>query len=336
MRLKLQNLPPAWARFCLDIQSFTEQLVGESIKGKKLLVAFSGGADSTALLRVMDFIRVRSGITISAVHLNHLLRPGAYAEEEFVRRLCSDLDIRITSGRSNVSAFARIKKTGLEEAARTVRYNFVLALATRQKADYILTGHHLNDLAEDIIMRLGRGTGWPGLSGMPGFDPARKLVRPFLLTPRQKILDFLSILGQEYMCDSSNEDVSFSRNKIRHEAFPVLEKVHPGVMKSFACLWKLGRIDKDYWRGFLKKIPVATHDEGKYVSCGTLESLPRAARLRLYKKVLDELGPGQALFDGLYDLDQLWQQNAGNKTIQFPGNKFGRICKKGVIFGIKN
>ncbi|MFO7727778.1 MAG: tRNA lysidine(34) synthetase TilS [Desulfonatronovibrio sp.] len=334
MRLKLQNLPPAWARFCLGIQSFMERLAGESIKDRKLLVAFSGGADSTALLRVMDIIRIRSGINISAVHLNHMLRPGAHADEEFSRGLCSDLDIPITCGRSNVSAYARIKKTGLEEAARTVRYNFILALAARQKADYILTGHHLNDLAEDVIMRLGRGTGWPGLSGMTGFDPARKLVRPFLLTPRQKILDFLSVLGQEYMCDSSNEDVSFSRNKIRHEVLPVLEEVNPGILKSVAGLWELGRIDGDYWQEFLKNIDVPTRDGGKYVSRGMLEPLPRAARLRLYKKVLDELGPGQALFDNLNDLDQLWKQNAGNKAIQFPGNKLGTILKKGIMFRI--
>lgn len=334
MRLKLQNLPPAWARFCLDVQSFTERLLGESIKDKKLLIAFSGGADSTALLRVMDLIRVRTRISISAVHLNHMLRSGAHAEQEFARGLCSDLAIPIICGRSNVSAYARIKKTGLEEAARTVRYNFILALAARQNADYILTGHHLNDLAEDIIMRLGRGTGWPGLSGMAGFDPARKLVRPFLLTPREKILDFLRLLGQDYMCDSSNKDVSFTRNKVRHEVLPVLEGMNPGILKSIAGLWKLGRIDGDYWQGLLKNIPVATRDEGKYVFSSTLESLPRAARLRLYKKVLDELGPGQALFDNLYDLDQLWKKNAGNKTIQFPGNKFGRIFKKGIIFGL--
>ncbi len=333
MHTKLQDLPPKWARFCLDIQSFIEDLTGEGIKGRKFLVAFSGGPDSLALLRVMDFIKARSGISIAAVHLNHMLRDEADTEKDFVLKVCTGLGISLKMGKSNVKSFARATNTGIEEAARIIRYNFVRAVAARQRADYILTGHHLNDLAEDVLMRMVRGTGWPGLSGMTGYDRDRKLVRPLLLTPKKTILDFLGAVGQEYMIDKSNEDKSFSRNKVRLELVPLLEEINPGFLKSVANLWKLGRIDGEHWESTLKAIPGISGDGARYLSRKTLEHLSRATRLRLYKKILDELGPGQGLFDNLMELDELWQQGTGNKMIRFPGEKFGKIIKKGIMFG---
>ncbi len=332
---KLQDLTPGWVRFCLNIQAFMEDLVQEKIKGGKILVAFSGGPDSTGLLRVLHYLQPRTGISIFAGHFNHMLRTGADAEESFAKEVCARLGIPIACGRENVTAFARAGNMGIEEAARTLRYNYIQAVAAEQKADYILTGHHLNDLAEDVLMRMLRGAGWPGLSGMTGFDPARKLVRPFLLTPRETILDFLSAIDQAFMLDSSNEDKSFLRNRIRQELVPVLEDISPGFLRSVAHLWKLGKIDEDYWEKILMTIPRTSRESGQYLSFETLGDLPRAARLRLYKKILDGLGPGQALFDNLLELDRLWDQAKGGKTVQFPGDKFGRIVDKGILFGIK-
>ncbi len=329
----LQDLSPGWARFCLDIQSFMEGLVRESITDKKLLLAFSGGPDSTALLRVLDFIRPRTRINICAVHLNHMLRPDADHEEAFVKNLCANLGIEAECGRINVSSLARVRNMGIEEAARTARYDFLQEQAARQGADYILTGHHLNDLAEDVLMRLGRGAGWPGLSGMAGFDLERMLVRPFLLTPGSKIMAFLRGIKQEYMVDKSNEDKSFVRNKVRLEVIPLLEEINPGFLRSVANLWKLGRVDQDHWESSLELTPKTRGRGGQYVSYDTLVPLSRATRLRLYKKILDDLGSGQALFDNLLELDRLWLRGTGNKIVQFPGNKFGRVENKGILFG---
>lgn len=333
---KLQQLPPKWARFCLEIQSFMERLTNESLKNKRFLAAFSGGPDSLALLRVLDFIRPRTGMDISAVHLNHLLRPDADADESFAKKVCLELGIPLKCGRSSVSSFARIRNTGLEEAGRIIRYKFIRALAVIQKSDYVLTGHQLNDLAEDVLMRLGRGAGWPGLSGMAGYDPGRKLMRPLLLTPRKIILDFLDAIGQEYILDASNEDRSFLRNKIRLDLIPVIEQINPGFLKSVSGLWKLGRIDGEHWDGILDEFIITNLDDGSYISCQTLDPLSRATRLRLYKKILDELGPGQVLFDNLLELDELWVRGKGGKETWFPGDKFGRIVKKGILFGTRD
>lgn len=330
---KLQDLPPKWARFCLDTQSFIQGLVKESIKGKKFLAAYSGGADSTALIRVLDFLRSRTDIHVFAVHLNHMLRPEADAEQAFARDLCQSLGIPLKCGRSKVSSLARAGKTGIEEAARKARYSFIRAVAARQGADFILTGHHLNDLAEDVLLRMGRGAGWPGISGMPGYDPERKLVRPFLLTPKKTLIEFLNALGQDFMRDQSNRDASFSRNRVRLEVVPLMEEISPGFLNSVAGLWKLGRIDERHWEKKLAGVSRTEKDGHVFVSKESLTGQSKAARLRLYKQILDNLGPGQALSVNLFDLDRLWRQGRGNKTVQFPGNKFGKIIERGILFG---
>lgn len=334
MRLMLQDIPPRWARFCLDVKSFTEDMTGESIRGKRFLAAYSGGADSAALLRIFDLIRPGTGISITAAHLNHMLRPGADDEQEYVTKVCADLGISVRCGRSRVSRLARAGKTGIEEAARTMRYNFLQGLAVRQKADYILTGHHLNDLAEDMLMRLSRGTGWPGLSGMAGFDPRRKLVRPLILTPKKIIVEFLEAISQDYLIDESNQDTSFLRNRIRHEIVPAFEEINPGFLSSVANIWKLGRIDQAHWESVLSSIPEMEADDGIFIPYGILGSLNQATRLRLFKKVLDGLGPGQTLSDSLLELDRIWKAGKGGKTVQFPGDKFARIKKRGVLLGL--
>ena len=222
----LQDLPPRWARFCLDIQDFMESLVQADLRGRKLLVAFSGGADSTALLRVLDFIKPRAGISLVAVHLNHMLRTEADSEQEQAAGICSELDIPFRSARSRVAVFARAGGMGIEEAARTLRYRFLQAAAREWQADYIVTGHHLNDLAEDVLMRLGRGTAWPGLSGMSGFDAARSLVRPFLLTSRKTILDFLNMLNRDRLASKKISKTDAVQSVLEHRLAD--EDIHIG------------------------------------------------------------------------------------------------------------
>lgn len=330
---KLQELPPQWARFCLEHQAFMENLTRQSMQGKKIVLALSGGTDSMALLRILHFLMPRTGMKLSAVHLNHMLRNNALEDEKLAREQCLKLGIDFRAGRSRVSSYARLTKTGIEEAGRILRHRFVFMEAARQGADYVATGHNLNDLGEDILMRLGRGAGWPGLAGMTGYDPGRKLLRPLLLTSRDRISEFLESIGQNWARDESNMDVSFSRNRVRHELVPLMENIYPGFLKSVANLWKLGRMDDAYWAQALEKSAGDALNSKDYYDHRTLSAMNQSMRLRLYKHVLDRKGPGQALFENLMELDQLWRQGRGNKVIRFPGGKFARTVQKGILFG---
>lgn len=333
MYCKLQDLPPGWARFCVNIQSFMEEMIQKSLKGKKLLLALSGGPDSMGLLRVLDFLRPRAGFFLSSVHLNHMLREESSFEQDFVRKQCSALQISLRAGSSDVPSYSRWKNKGIEESARIIRYRFIKDVAVREGADFILTAHHLNDLAEDLLMRLGRGAGWPGLCGMKGFDPERKLIRPFIITPKKNILDFLDLLNQDYVTDRSNEDLSFTRNKVGLKIVPLMEEINPGFLKSVANLWRLGRLDEQFWEDVLDSINPEQDGSERFFAYEDLCSLSKAGRLRLYKNILGRLGPGQSLASNLWELDKCWESGTGGKMIMFPGNKFAKIENKGIRFG---
>ncbi|MFW5730619.1 MAG: tRNA lysidine(34) synthetase TilS [Desulfonatronovibrionaceae bacterium] len=330
---KLQELPPLWARFCLRHQDFMEMLTRQSMQDKKVVLALSGGADSMALLRILHFLIPRTGLKLTAVHLNHMLRDNAQNDEKLAREQCLKLGIDFRAGHSRVASYARLTRTGTEEAARILRYRFLFMEAARRNADYVVTGHNLNDLAEDVLMRLGRGAGWPGLAGMAGYDPGRKLLRPLLLTSREKITDFLENLGQVWSRDESNLDVSFSRNRVRHELVPLMKSIYPGFFRSVANLWKLGRMDEAYWAEVLEHSADKALTGKDYYDHQTLSAMNQAARLRLYKQVLDRKGPGHVLFENLTELDRLWMQGRGGKVIRFPGRKFARIVQRGILFG---
>jgi len=331
---KLQDLPSEWAHFCLNVYSFVQKELGINLEGRRLLVALSAGPDSTALLRALYFLAPRLDLKISAAHLNHCLRREADQEQEAASTLCSSLGIHIITGHSKVQVFARRKRTGLEDAARNLRYRFLRGAAARMGADFILTGHHLNDLAEDVFMRLQRGAGWPALSGMQAFVAEHNILRPFLLTPRKKILDFLQAIDQEFVFDKSNLDPGFLRNRIRMCVLQEMESINPNFLQVIANLWKLGREDQAYWEELLAGVELKMSASQTFMASDILASLPRAARLRWYKKMLDRLGSGQALLENIFKLDDLWISRKTGVVVQFPGNKVCRVTRQGIEFKV--
>jgi len=328
---KIQDLPAKWAHFCLGISSFVHKEVGIILKGKKVLAGFSGGPDSAALVRVMHYLAPGLNLKLAAAYLDHGLRAEAGEDLALVQKTCSELNIELFQGRSNVSRLADREKGGIEETARRLRYRYLRGVARRTGADYVLTGHHLNDLAEDMLMRLQRGAGWPGLSGMRAYMPERRVLRPFLLTPRDSIIAFLEAVGQDYVLDATNKDKTFLRNRIRMSLIPEFQAINPGFLGSIASIWRLGRVDADYWEHILED--VRQDAQGGYFLPGDLlAGMHQAARLRWYKKMIDCLGPGQALVENVFKLDELWQNRRTGARVQFPGNKEALIRRQGVLF----
>jgi tRNA(Ile)-lysidine synthase len=194
------------------------------------VVAISGGADSVALLRAL--LAGQWGKPLVMAHLNHQLR-GAESDgdEEFVRSLhgqlsaCGGSNLLLQSERIDVRAEARALGENLENVARRIRYDWLANVARDAGARWVATGHTANDQAETVLHRLLRGTGLKGLAGIPQrreLAPGLAVVRPLLHTQRDEVLAFLGALGQAYRRDSSNADLSFTRNRIRHQLLPSL------------------------------------------------------------------------------------------------------------------
>ena len=206
------------------------------VPGDTVLVAFSGGADSTALLHLLLDLRREVPFGLALAHFNHRLRAAADADEGFARSVARSLRLPFIAGRRDVKAYALRRGLNLEEAARILRYQFLGRAAARANATKIATGHTLNDQAETFLMRLLRGSGPRGLAGIYPVHEG-KIVRPLIEISRKEIEAYCRQKRLAFRTDETNLDNRYLRNKIRRQLVPYLERHYePGLMI------KLGRL----------------------------------------------------------------------------------------------
>lgn len=328
----LQNLPKPLAKTVLAVASFVEDELRVSMQGKKVLVGLSGGVDSTALLHVMLILKERLGCTVCAAHLHHGLRAEADAEAACVEGLCRALDVPLVMRKVDVLTAAQAEGTGIEDAGRRVRYAFLGETLESTGADWIATGHHLDDVAEDQLMRMIRGTGWPGLGGMPAVDAKRRLLRPLLATPKAALVELCRALDVHWCEDASNADLAFFRNRVRHELLPLVRRENNAHLDAALSLWRMARMDEEHFEAAVEQHLPDSREAPATLDGGVLRGLSPALRLRLYKRVLDDMGPGQALADALFALDAAFTAKRTGKVFQFPGDKRVRITAQGLLF----
>ncbi len=197
--------------------------------GTSILIGLSGGADSVALTCAMLELRNVLALRIVAAHLNHRIR-GAESDrdEEFVRRMCARLGIELIVERAD-GLDASISNANLEERARDARRVFLLRVASRVQADFVALGHHRDDQAETVLMRLMRGAGAAGMAAMAERGQGR-LIRPMLSLSRAEIRDYLGACRISFVEDSSNSSRDILRNRIRSDLLPMLERDYaPGL-----------------------------------------------------------------------------------------------------------
>lgn len=207
-----------------------------------IVAATSGGPDSVALLRAL----AASGRPIVVAHVNHCLR-GAESDgdEAFVRQLqqklaaagdCVDLEV----ARIDVAALADAEGGNREAVARRERYAWLAQVAVAHGAAYVATGHTADDQAETVLHRLLRGSGVPGLRGIAAHRPLApgvELIRPLLTVGRAEVRAYLHELGQDFRQDSSNNDCTLTRNRIRHELLPALARdYNPAIVRLLTQL----------------------------------------------------------------------------------------------------
>lgn len=209
-----------------------------------VLLAVSGGPDSVAMLRAMTALTPSGEGRLVAAHLNHGIREiESQADELFVVELCRRLDICCEVDRLPIGGLVADSRDGLEAVARKARYEFLQKTAARLGARYVVTGHTADDQAETILHRILRGTGITGLAGMPRarpLGPATTLIRPLLGFRRSELLTYLGDLNQPYRHDSSNDQVDFTRNRIRHHLLPQLAgNFNPAVVEALLRLGSL-------------------------------------------------------------------------------------------------
>jgi tRNA(Ile)-lysidine synthase len=276
--------------------------------GERIAIAVSGGADSVALLRVMLELRAELGIVLSVAHFDHQLRGDASrADAEFVRDLVNShqLEFHLASGDTRERA-AKMRET-LEEAARELRYQFFQELISGGIVDKLATAHTMNDQAETVLLRMIRGA---GTRGMGGIRAARdKFIRPLRDCKREEIVEYLNAIGQPWREDESNQLLTHSRNRVRHELLPLLARdYNPNIVETLARTADIAQAEEDHWqaetarllplvsspgkpvRGGGRAVSTAVGQAGLSLSLDALSKQPLALQRHLVRAIANQLG----------------------------------------------
>lgn len=217
--------------------------------GERVLVGVSGGADSVVLLHMLASWRAKLGLSLCVVHVDHQLRAESAREAAWVQQLATRLEIPFIAQRCDVRSLCAEHGWSLEDGARRARYQCFAAAAAQFSVHVLALAHTADDQAETVLMRLLRGSGLTGLGGIPMTRLLERVrvVRPLLSVWRQEILAYLQ--QQELSCqdDASNADVRFTRNRIRHQLLPLLERdYNPRTKSALVQLAEQCRDDSAY------------------------------------------------------------------------------------------
>ena len=248
--------------------------------GERIMVAVSGGPDSVCLLHVL----LELGYAVEAAHLDHQSREGESAlDAAFTRELCEKLGVPLHATSRPIAAEAEQSTLSFEEYARNVRYAFLTETAKAQGISIIATGHHADDQAETVLMRVLRGTSPGGLAGIPPVRTAGtvRIIRPLIGVYRRDILTYLRGCQLAYRSDQSNKDLCFLRNRVRSLLFPELTIAYnPRLPEALRRLAEVQRAENDLLddlaAAFLDRCFSAGHIDRAAFTSGALACQRRA------------------------------------------------------------
>jgi len=309
------------------------------VSGETIVVAVSGGADSTALLLAIEELKNQQKlyIDVCVAHLDHRLRKSSAKDAKWVSELADRLGFRSVIGRSKVAEAARENSDNLEQAAREARYAFLERTAKRVSAKYVLTAHTMDDQAETVLLRLMRGSGGYGLGGMDAVRPLSKnssikLVRPLLWARRIETEDYCHLRKIRFLSDEMNDDHAFARVRVRKQLLPLMQSFNNRVVEALsrtaAQLREDGAVLFNDSGALLRQAVVSNHQDETAtpaLDVNVLAKAPPALRRRALREWLSEArGSARRLeMVHLSAVEKLLEGNAGGRVIELPGG--GRV-----------
>ena len=224
----------------IDVLRFKNILLTQCLlsTNNKVVVGVSGGPDSLCLLDLLARVK----LPVLVAHYDHHLRPESGEDALRVRQAAARYGFPFFLGESDVAAYARQQKASIEEAARDCRYRFLFETAVNQQAEAVLVAHTADDQVETVLMHLLRGSGLAGLKGMTyrcvleTWNDRIPLLRPLLAYWREDILTYCQERGLQPVMDATNADITYFRNRLRHELIPYLSEYNPQFKR---VLWRM-------------------------------------------------------------------------------------------------
>lgn len=300
-------------------------------KGDRIVVGVSGGPDSVCLLYLLYDIMNEFRLKLYIVHLDHMLRKDSYKDREFVEKLGKELNIPVTSKKINIKTMA--KCGSIEEIARNARLDFFFSVAKDVKAEKIALGHNFDDQAETVLMRIIRGTGLYGLSGilpkrrMAGFD----IIRPFIEIRRKEIESFLKRKRIKARIDTSNKQDLYFRNKIRNKLLPLLaNKYNKNIKEVLSNLAQSAGYDYDFLLQSAERL--IRRRTGRFRVDELKKIHPAILRLILRSSIFRVKGDTRRItFKHIREIEDLILNRPKNSIVDLPKG-ISVIKKKHLIF----
>ncbi len=302
--------------------------------GDAVVVAVSGGPDSTALLISLWRLAPRLEIDLHVWHLNHLIRPEAAAEADGVKRLAAKCGLPVTIDRFDVKNYARSAGLSLQVAGRNTRYRLLKQAGESLGGAKIAVGHNAEDSVETFFINLLRGSGLSGLRGIPPVSGS--VVRPLIETRRAEIIDYLKATKTEYIADPSNLDQRYLRNRIRAELLPVLRKLSSDPVRKVSDTTALLRDDEALLAELADRefADLAAVIDGEVkLSAARLFALPAALKRRVVRLAADNLIGVAGSLDHAAINSIIEKTATGGGATNLPGGLKAALCGGELILG---
>ena len=294
-------------------------------RGKRLLIALSGGADSVALTHLLVQARDRLELTLFAAHIDHRIRADSGDDAAFCQALCRAMSIPLQVEAIDVPSIAAQSGEGLETAARRLRYEALRRIREAFGAEWIVLAHHQNDQAETVLMHLLRGCGPDGAGGMEALSG--DLYRPLLHIPKRELEAWLAARGLPWRQDRTNLEPCTPRNALRLHGLPALEESYPSAAAALARHAESAQCENRFMRRMTGEFLKTHLDRGPY---GARIRSPGAADEAILRRAIRAVC-GEALpHDRLVELTALCKRPRGR--MELPGNLFAERTPGALYF----
>lgn len=311
-----------------SLESIVKASYAASGEPASLLVGLSGGADSVCLTCLLKELQQELGYRLVCAHVNHHLRDHAALDEAFVRQFCQRLGLELVARDITVP-----RRGNLEAAAREARYRAFEEVMEEEGIAALALGHHMDDQAETLLMRLMRGAGPTGLAAMR--EHSGRIWRPLLQVRRRQIEGYLRDRGLTWREDESNEDERYTRNFIRRRLIPLMEERSPAAVSAMASASLLLGDEESYWDDFctqwLSK-NASLHPSCLFINLLEFDTLHTAARRRVLRAFCQraDLAPGREQLERLMALS-LQGKSGDTENLQGGGKAFRSVTRLHLI-----
>ena len=286
----------------------------------KIVLGVSGGPDSLFMLDILNKLKEELKIEIVVAHINHKIRAEADEEEQFVKMFCEKIGIEFYSKRIEVEKYANNNKIGLEEAGRKVRYEFFDEVLKQTKANKIAVAHNKNDKVETMIMHILRGS---GIAGLQGIQPqTNRIIRPIIEIERKDIEKYCEEKNLEPRIDKSNQDNTYTRNKIRNIVIPYInQEFNPNFIETMTRLSALITEENTFLNSLTekeyKKILIQQIDNQITLDLKKFNELDNIIKKRIILYTVSNLRGGSQGIEKVHieDIVKLCKNNVGNKFL---------------------